>query len=164
MILASIKPRTALLGLYYRYPENNHSYTSALSPRKDEVFSSETHGSYAIPRTQVFARSFQALREKPRSRTAKSVARAGLGVLVHLQAAHAVVDAGLDDRHVERVSDLDQVAGSSGFRLRNVGKFTKFASMICQTLDGSFSAVSKPTFATKYSLECSCRDLHYALN
>ena len=69
-----------------------------------------------------------------------------LGHLVDLQASHAVVDAGLDDRHVERVSDLDRVAGSSGFKLRNVGKFTKFANMICRTLDGSFSAVSKPTF------------------
>ena len=29
-----------------------------------------------------------------------------------------------------------------------------------QTLEGSFSAVSKPIFATKYSLESSRRDLH----
>ena len=32
-----------------------------------------------------------------------------------------------------------------------------------QTLQGSFSAVSKPNFATKYSLESSRRDLHNAL-
>ena len=32
-----------------------------------------------------------------------------------------------------------------------------------QTLQGSFSAVSKPKFASKYSLESSCRDLHNAL-
>ena len=32
-----------------------------------------------------------------------------------------------------------------------------------QTLKGSFSAVSKPIFATKYSLESSRRDLHNAL-
>ena len=32
-----------------------------------------------------------------------------------------------------------------------------------QTLQGSFSAVSKPIFATKYSLESSRRDLHNAL-
>ena len=32
-----------------------------------------------------------------------------------------------------------------------------------QTLQGSFSAVSKPNFATKYALESSRRDLHNAL-
>ena len=32
-----------------------------------------------------------------------------------------------------------------------------------QTLQGSFSAVSKPNFANKYSLESSRRDLHNAL-
>ena len=32
-----------------------------------------------------------------------------------------------------------------------------------QTLQGSFSAVSKPIFATKYSFESSRRDLHHAL-
>ena len=32
-----------------------------------------------------------------------------------------------------------------------------------QTLQGSFSAVSKPKFASKYSLESSRRDLHNAL-
>ena len=32
-----------------------------------------------------------------------------------------------------------------------------------QTLEGSFSAVSKPNFASKYSLESSRRDLHNAL-
>ena len=32
-----------------------------------------------------------------------------------------------------------------------------------QTLQGSFSAVSKPNFAIKYSLESSRRDLHKAL-
>ena len=32
-----------------------------------------------------------------------------------------------------------------------------------QTLQGSFSAVSKPNFASKHSLESSCRDLHNAL-
>ena len=34
---------------------------------------------------------------------------------------------------------------------------------IGQTLQGSFSAVSKPTFARKYSNESSRRDLHNAL-
>ena len=37
------------------------------------------------------------------------------------------------------------------------------ASSIGQTLQGSFSAVSKPIFATKYSLESSRRDLHNTL-
>ena len=32
-----------------------------------------------------------------------------------------------------------------------------------QTLQGSFSAVSKPNFASKYALESSRRDLHNAL-
>ena len=32
-----------------------------------------------------------------------------------------------------------------------------------QTLQGSFSAVSKPNFARKYALESSSRDLHDAL-
>ena len=32
-----------------------------------------------------------------------------------------------------------------------------------QTLEGSFSAVSKPNFATKYAFESSRRDLHNAL-
>ena len=32
-----------------------------------------------------------------------------------------------------------------------------------QTLNGSFSAVSKPHFAIKYAFESSCRDLHNAL-
>ena len=32
-----------------------------------------------------------------------------------------------------------------------------------QTLEGSFSAVSKPNFASKYALESSRRDLHNAL-
>ena len=32
-----------------------------------------------------------------------------LGVLVDLEAAHAVVDAGLDDRDVEGVGDLNRV-------------------------------------------------------
>ena len=32
-----------------------------------------------------------------------------------------------------------------------------------QTLQGSFSAVSKPNFASKYSLDSSRRDLHNAL-
>ena len=34
---------------------------------------------------------------------------------------------------------------------------------IGQTLQGSFSAVSKPNFASKYPLEISRRDLHNAL-
>ena len=34
---------------------------------------------------------------------------------------------------------------------------------IRQTLDGSFSAVSKPNFASKYAFESSRRDLHNAL-
>ena len=34
---------------------------------------------------------------------------------------------------------------------------------IRQTLEGSFSAVSRPNFASKYSLESSRRDLHNAL-
>ena len=33
----------------------------------------------------------------------------------------------------------------------------------CQTLEGSFSAVSKPNFASKYAFESSRRDLHNAL-
>ena len=33
----------------------------------------------------------------------------------------------------------------------------------CQTLQGSFSAVSKPNFASKYAFESSRRDLHNAL-
>ena len=37
------------------------------------------------------------------------------------------------------------------------------ASPIGQTLEGSFSAVSKPNFASKYALESSRRDLHNAL-
>ena len=32
-----------------------------------------------------------------------------------------------------------------------------------QTLEGSFSAVSKPNFASKYAFESSRRDLHNAL-
>ena len=32
-----------------------------------------------------------------------------------------------------------------------------------QTVEGSFSAVSKPNFASKYTLESSRRDLHNAL-
>ena len=34
---------------------------------------------------------------------------------------------------------------------------------IGQTLEGSFSAVSKPNFASKYAFESSRRDLHDAL-
>ena len=34
---------------------------------------------------------------------------------------------------------------------------------IRQTLEGSFSAVSKPNFASKYAFESSCRDLHNTL-
>ena len=34
---------------------------------------------------------------------------------------------------------------------------------IRQTLEGSFSAVSKPNFASKYAFESSRRDLHNAL-
>ena len=34
---------------------------------------------------------------------------------------------------------------------------------IGQTLEGSLSAVSKPTFASKYAFESSRRDLHNAL-
>ena len=37
------------------------------------------------------------------------------------------------------------------------------SSSIGQTLEGSFSAVSKPNFARKYALESSRRDLHNAL-
>ena len=36
-------------------------------------------------------------------------------------------------------------------------------TLYLQTLDGPFSAVSKPNFASKYSLENSRRDLHNAL-
>ena len=32
-----------------------------------------------------------------------------------------------------------------------------------QTLEGSFSIVSKPKFASKYAFESFCRDLHNAL-
>ena len=37
------------------------------------------------------------------------------------------------------------------------------ACLLRQTLESSFSAVSKPNFASKYSLESSRRDLHNAL-
>ena len=40
---------------------------------------------------------------------------------------------------------------------------SKDASSVGQTLQGSFSAVSKPTFAREYAFESSRRDLHNAL-
>ena len=43
-------------------------------------------------------------------------------------------------------------------KLERLGMWSKVWSVI-QTLRGSFSAVSKPIFATKYSLESSWRDL-----
>ena len=41
--------------------------------------------------------------------------------------------------------------------------FDKRSSLSRQTLEGSFSAVSKPKFASKYAFESSRRDLHNAL-
>ena len=61
-------------------------------------------------------------------------------------------------------------------RWKKYSRTTKFAQMLArspdlrdlyaesgQTLQGSFSAVSKPNFERKYSLESSRRDLHNAL-
>ena len=45
---------------------------------------------------------------------------------------------------------------------KTLGVWSKVWSVI-RTLSGSFSAVSKPIFASKYSLESSRRDLHNAL-
>ena len=45
---------------------------------------------------------------------------------------------------------------------KTLGMWSKVWSVI-RTLSGSFSAVSKPIFASKYSLESSRRDLHNAL-
>ena len=42
-------------------------------------------------------------------------------------------------------------------------KFNISESSNLRTSQGSFSAVSKPNFASKYSLESSLRDLHNAL-
>ena len=42
-------------------------------------------------------------------------------------------------------------------------KFNISESSNLRTCQGSFSAVSKPNFATRYSLESSLRDLHNAL-
>ena len=49
------------------------------------------------------------------------------------------------------------------FEPDNVGHLGDLYTESGQTLQGSFSAVSKPIFATKYSLESSRRDLHNAL-
>ena len=46
-----------------------------------------------------------------------------------------------------------EMAAAAGWLHRSIG----------QTLQGSFSAVPKPNFASKYSLESSRRDLHNAL-
>ena len=46
------------------------------------------------------------------------------------------------------------------FHLGNLGDLYTVSG---QTLQGSFSAVSKPNFASKYSLESSRRNLHNAL-
>ena len=51
---------------------------------------------------------------------------------------------------------------SSARRMRKAG-FCNRRSRIRQTLEGSFSAVSKPNFASKYAFESSRRDLHNAL-
>ena len=40
---------------------------------------------------------------------------------------------------------------------------TQLSNYWCLALQGSFSAISKPHFASKYSLESSRRDLHNAL-
>ena len=46
---------------------------------------------------------------------------------------------------------------------RRRGRVVAALRGIGQTLQGSFSAVSKPTFASKYAFESSRRDLHKAL-
>ena len=43
------------------------------------------------------------------------------------------------------------------------GERANFTRLVLGWLAGSFSAVSKPNFATKYALESSRRDLHNAL-
>ena len=45
----------------------------------------------------------------------------------------------------------------------DLGPGVGIACLLRQTLESSFSAVSKPNFASKYSLESSRRDLHNAL-
>ena len=60
---------------------------------------------------------------------------------------------------------------SSSLNLQHLNRFLNFPppascdrlGSIGQTLEGSFSAVSKRNFARKYAFESSCRDLHNAL-
>ena len=58
-----------------------------------------------------------------------------------------------------RVEDLDRELPA----LRSTAPVMLSCHGIRQTLEGSFSAVSKPNFASKYALESSRRDLHNAL-
>ena len=56
-------------------------------------------------------------------------------------------------RHPSKAEPRERLTRNSVRRARLCG----------QTLEGSFSAVSKPNFASKYWLESSRRDLHNAL-
>ena len=58
------------------------------------------------------------------------------------------------------LSDTSKEAGACASLVTYLGDLYTESG---QTLQGSFSAVSKPNFASKYSLESSRRDLHNAL-
>ena len=84
---------------------------------------------------------------------ARSVARS---VRVHIPVLRPVC--GID--YTSRATRSQRVAGVRHALSKNLGDLYVESG---QTLQGSCSAVSKPNFASKYSLESSRRDLHNAL-
>ena len=83
-----------------------------------------------------------------------------------LHLPHALVLAGVDVR--EAVLELGEAAGLAlGLarrRAARVGERPRFLkTMDSWQMEGSFSAVSKPNFTSKYAFESSRQDLHNAL-
>ena len=66
-------------------------------------------------------------------------------------------------RHSRERALKNSKVGVPGNLNVNVEQFNISESSNLRTSQGSFSAVSKPNFASKYSLESSRRDLHKAL-
>ena len=66
-------------------------------------------------------------------------------------------------RRPRTISERSAACGILPAPLREVVRGLRAVRSIGQTLQGSFSAVSKPNFVSKYAFESSRRDLHNAL-
>ena len=172
--LASIQQRTSLVKLD-PLDENSESARFDIEPRLNQGSDPAAPGSRGAPCVRrVRNRAFFAARPERTVTGAGQILEGSFSAVSkpNFASKYAKKQGQESRNHGESRRDDDalrHVRGPAGARRAHPGRrspcraFIHSSSAHRQTLEGSFSAVSKPNFASKYAFESSRRDLQNAL-